>query len=357
MATTVPPGAPLLSRLFPKISQSRDVRLAGPIAGELLGADQLAERARKLARSQRLRTKKGRGKTPLLARLNETRAILDAANTRLAKAADADVDVGPAGEWLLDNYHVVEEHIREVHESLPRGYYRELPELATGTLAGYPRVYEIAITLIAHTEGRIDLDNVHLFVGAFQEVATLSVGELWSIPAMLRLGLIESVRRMSLRTVIRLDEVEEADRWAARMIAANAQGHAALGIVLNQFVAMTPRLTATFVSRFLHQLRLSQDTFAPLIWMEQWIAEEGLSAEEAVARSTERLALTQVMTANSITSLRAIARFDWRTFVERQSVMEQVLRDDPHGYYSRMTFATRDHYRHVVERIAKRTKT
>src|ERR1700694_4610151 len=111
MATTVPPGAPLLSRIFPKISQSRDALLAGPIAGELLGADQLAERARKLARAQRLRTKKGRGQTPPLSPLNETTAVLEAANTRLAKAADADVDVGPAGEWLLDNYHVVEEHI------------------------------------------------------------------------------------------------------------------------------------------------------------------------------------------------------------------------------------------------------
>ena len=125
------------------------------------------------------------------------------------------MDVGPAGEWLLDNFHVVQEHIREVRESLPRGYYRELPELAEGALAGYPRVYELAITLISHTEGRIDLENVDLFVAAFQRVAPLSIGELWAIPAMLRLGLIESVRRMTLRTVQRLDEMAAADAWAA----------------------------------------------------------------------------------------------------------------------------------------------
>ena len=90
-------------------------------------------------------------------RLEETRRILDEAHDRLAAAADREVDVGPAGEWLLDNLHVVQEHIREVRESLPRGYYRELPELAGGALAGYPRVYEIAITLISHTEGRVEL--------------------------------------------------------------------------------------------------------------------------------------------------------------------------------------------------------
>jgi hypothetical protein len=68
--------------------------------------------------------------------------------------------VGPAADWLLDNYHVVQEHVREVREALPRGYYRELPELTTGPLAGYPRIYEVAITLISHTEGRADAENV-----------------------------------------------------------------------------------------------------------------------------------------------------------------------------------------------------
>ena len=126
------------------------------------------------------------------------------------------MDVGPAGEWLLDNYHVVQEHIGEVRESLPSGYYRELPELAGGPLAGYPRVYELAITLISHSEGRIDLDNVSGFVEAFQKVSALTIGELWAVPAMLRLGLIENVRRMALRTVQRLDELELADEAARR---------------------------------------------------------------------------------------------------------------------------------------------
>ncbi|HJU65011.1 MAG TPA: hypothetical protein VJ596_05005, partial [Gemmatimonadaceae bacterium] len=280
--------------------------------------------------------------------------ILDDAHDRLADAAKRDVDVGPAGDWLLDNFHVVQEHIREVRESLPRGFYRELPELSAGPLAGYPRVYELAITLISHTEGRIDLDNVDLFTTAFQEVGPLGIGELWAVPAMLRLGLIENVRRMSLRTVQRLDEVEDADRWASRIQAANEVGGTALGAALDDFVTTPRPLTAIFVTRFLQRLRQAEGPFPPLVWLEQWIAEEGLSAEDAAARSTQRLALTQLMMANSITSLRAVAHMDWRMFVERQSVMEAVLRTDPSGYYERMRFRTRDRYRHVVERISRR---
>ena len=216
-------------------------------------------------------------------------------------------------------------------------------------------MYELAITLISHTEGRIDLENVDLFVEAFQRVSPLSIGELWAVPAMVRLGLIESVRRMALRTVQRLDELEAADAWAGRILASSEQGSAALGRALDAFVTSPPPLTAIFVSRFLHQLRLSRGAFPPLVWLERWIGEEALNAEDAAARSTQRLALTHIMMANSITSLRAIALRDWQSFVERQSTMEAVLREDPSGHYDQMTFATRDQYRHVVERMAKRT--
>ena len=142
--------------------------LAGPIQGEPLGIEGLAERARTLARSQRLRAPDATARrTPLLTRLADTRWVLDESRERLI---DSSVQTShePAGEWLLDNFHVVDEHVAEVRASLPRSYYGELPELATGQLAGYPRVYEIATTLIGHTEGRIVRGDAELFVADFQ---------------------------------------------------------------------------------------------------------------------------------------------------------------------------------------------
>jgi len=332
--------------------------LTGPIRGELLGAEQLAERITALARGQRLTTTHHR-RAPLLARLTETRRILEDTHARLSAVAreDAESDVGPAGDWLLDNFHVIREHILAVHESLPRGYYRELPELEVGPLAGYPRIYELAITLVSHTEARVDEENIDIVLSAFQRVTSLSIGELWAVPAMLRLALIESVRRVALRTVQRLDEIEAADGWASRLQSASDRGKRALGAALNEFVADPPTLTPFFVSRFLQQLRRARGDFPPLVWLEQWIGEDGPSAEEADAWSAQRQATTQLIIANSITSLRAVARMDWRAIVERQSIVETVLRQDPAAFYPHMTFATRDRYRHAVERIAKRTRT
>jgi len=337
-------------------AEASDELLAGPIRGELLGAEHLAARARTVARGQRLAP----ALTPLrparlLARLADTRRILLEAHARLLAASAAGVDTGPAAEWLLDNFHVVQEHLQEVRASLPGGYYRELPELASGPLTGYPRVYEIAISLISHSEARIDLANVDVYVEAFQSVTPLAVGELWAIPAMLRLGLIESVRRMTLRTVQRLDEIDLALAWADRIRSASLQGGIDLRASLREFTNAEHSLTPHFVSRFLQTLRQAEGGSAPLEWLEHWMREMGVAPENAVAQSTQRLALTQIMMANSITSLRDIGRRDWRVFVEHQSAMEAVLRDDPSGHYRLMTFATRDAYRHVVERIAKRT--
>ena len=302
----------------------------------------------------RSRTRRRR-EAALLIRLSQTRRILDDAHAALSAGAVRDVDVGPAGEWLLDNFHVVQEHIREVHEALPRGYYRELPELATGRLAGYPRVYELAIALISHSEARVDNENLDIFVSAYQSVTPLAIGELWALPAMFRIALIESVRRMTLRTMRRMREIEEADTWALRIEAASEQGAGALGHALDGFVRTPPRLTEVFIARFLHQLRLTRGAYLPLVEIEAWISERMVTDEVASARATQHLALTQVMMANSITSLRTIEQLDWRTFVERQSALESILRTDPAACHSRMTFGTRDHYRHVVERIARRT--
>jgi cyclic beta-1,2-glucan synthetase len=346
-----------LLRTRSRVVEAGDL-LMGPIRGEPLGSDHLAERARSLARSQHdlTRGQSGRSwRSPVgLSRLDETRRIVTAA--RAVLSADPKLDVGPAGEWLLDNFHVIEEQLREIRESLPKSYYRELPTLASGLLSGEPRIFELAITLIAHTEGRVALAEIELFVSAVQEVSPLSLGELWALPAMMRLALIENIRRMTLRTVRRLDELEDADEWAARIETASETGERELRETLGAFVGRGQALTPTFVSRLLHQLRVTSASSPPLAKLERWIAETELSAEDAGARSSQQLALTQMMMANSITSLVTLSRLDWIAFVERQSVTEQALRADPSGFYPKMTASTRDAYRHQVERIAKRSK-
>ena len=273
--------------------------LAGPIRGELLGAEGLAEHARTVARHQHLRPPRRLGRVgPLLSRLDGTLVILEQAHARIAAQSSA-LDIGPAGEWLLDNFYVVRDHIADVRQNLPRGYYGELPDLSDGPLAGYPRVYDLAIALISHSEGRLDTENIGAFTAAFQEVAPLTIGELWALPAMFRLGLVENVRRMALRTVQRLDQLALADEWARRLHAADAAGPVELVAAFQGFIRDHPALTAELVSRLRSPLRQLGGSAIAMTWLDRWLDDEGHGAEESATRATQRLALTQVTMANT----------------------------------------------------------
>ena len=111
--------------------------------------------------------------------------------------------VTAAAEWLLDNYHLVASEIRDVRQNLPRGYYRELPKLAAREQAGNARVYALAVELIRHSDSRLDRAQLVRWLDAFQTVAPLTIGELWAWPSMLKLALVENLRRLADETARR----------------------------------------------------------------------------------------------------------------------------------------------------------
>ena len=187
----------LRAQLLPR-SLSFEASLAEPpLRSELFSADQMEQHGRRLAESHVLA--RDRAADQLLPRLAANEEILQSAFAQLTEAVMADRRVTPASEWLLDNFYLIEEQIRTAKRHLPKNYSRELPRLAAGPSAGFPRVYDIALETIAHGDGRVDLDGLSRFLAAYESVATLKLGELWAIPIMLRLALIENLRRVALR--------------------------------------------------------------------------------------------------------------------------------------------------------------
>ena len=328
---------------------------------DLYGDAKLARHAREFAHVHDLAEKgattaRGRRHGMLLARLSETEQVLSDVRDVLLDASARGIDVPPAGTWLLDSYFLVTEHAREIRADMPQGYYQQLPKLDSGAYRGFPRIYGIALELIAHTEGQLDRQNIELMIREYQSVAPLTLGELWAWPVMLRIALLESVRRMALRTKRDVMDARRADEQVQRFRSVSG-GDRELRLELANFVAHPPEMTAAFLTRFFQQIRAARADFTALLWVEQWIAEDAMSVEEAVQRSTRRQSLTQLVMANSITSLRTVASFAWPEFVEAMSVTEAVLRGDPAHCYSSMVFESRDLYRHAVETLAKRAKS
>ncbi len=174
-----------------------DVALELPFRAELMNVEQLERHAIELANSDVLAT--GHCHDPLLPRLSENESILLHAYELIGIAAERNRRIAPAAEWLLDNFYLIEEQIRSTRRMLPRSFSGELPRLANGNCPHFPRVYGIARELIAHTDGRVDLHSLNGFVAAYQTVVPLKLGELWAFPLMLRLALIENLRRVAAR--------------------------------------------------------------------------------------------------------------------------------------------------------------
>jgi len=116
-------------------------------------------------------------------------------------------------------------------------------------------------------------------------------------------------------------------------------------------------MVSSFVAELARRLQGQSPALAlPLTWMEQRLSERGTTIEQLVQSENQQQAADQVSMSNSIGSLRFLSAMNWREFVETMSVVEQTLLEDADGTYGQMDFLTRDRYRHVVEKIAKRSR-
>jgi len=329
--------------------KSRDAEL---LRSELFSIEQLKRHAITLAVQHKIDPHPGPDR--LLPRLADNERVLMMAYDVVTAAMTPGQSLRPAETWLLDNFYLIEQQIGLARRHLPRGYSRQLPRLANGASAGFPRIYDLALELISHMDGRVDGDNTTQIVAAYQTVEPLKLGELWAFPIMLQLALLENLRRVGLSIACRREERNTAIEWADRMLATAENEPKQLIQLLAEFANADVPLTAPFVEEFYAKLQAHGPamTFVQT-WVEQKLLEQGVTATQLSESASRTSATNQISIANSIGSLRFIGAMDWRNYVESLSVVEQKLREDPADMYATQDFATRDRYRHVIEDLAR----
>ncbi|UPL08021.1 beta-(1,2)-glucan biosynthesis protein [Pseudomonas sp. IsoF] len=322
------------------------------LRSELYSAQQLADHGNWLASQHRL--SKLPADDSLLERLADNERMLYASCSALASALPDARPTLPAAQWLLDNFYLVESHIRIAKRHLPADYSLQLPRLDTGASSGLPRVYDIALETICHGDGRVDAESLSHFVEAYQHTATLTLGELWAIPIMLRLALIENLRRVAARVMASLADRDLANDWADKLGETAERDAKSVVLVVADMARSDPPMTTAFVAELARRLQGHSSTLTqPLAWIEQLLSESSLSIERHVQLDAQQQAIDQVSISNSIGSLRLLSTIDWRLFVEHLSHVEHILGEDPAAVYAAMDFASRDHYRHIVEQLAR----
>ena len=244
---------------------------AVPLRGELFNPDQLEEHAREIAATHVVTLRAGSIR-PLQAMLDRNEQQISAAHRFLLDTTQGRREITPAAEWLLDNIHIVVDQIREIRQDLPRGYYSELPKLKGEPFAGQPRAYAIALELIEHTDGRIDLEQLLRFITAYQSVAALTMGELWAVAIMLRFGLVENLARLVGLILAASTAREQADLWADRLLAEDAGADMSHSPALAELAQRHLTLPSAFAVRLLYRLRAydGEHDIGPIVsWLEQ----------------------------------------------------------------------------------------
>jgi len=336
---------PALFIMHPK----RERRAEARITALKLSPTQILEHAHRHALEQQV-VLKPQSSPELLKRLKQSRLHVRQVCEDLTAASRLEQKATPAADWILDNEYILEGNVRDVLLNLPRRYYRQLPSLASEPNRGLPCIYDLAKNLVSHTELRLERENILQFIEEYQAVRTLTIGELWAIPQMLRMALIESVQSLAVTALADLREHQLAEFWANRLIAATRRDSNHLFAILAELAKAKAHPSPYFAAQLVSLLYDEEVALSPVqTWLERTLKSP---LHEVNQREQNRQTREQLSCGNAITSLRLLALLDWRELFEQLSRVEQTLRRDPSGVYPHMDFATRDRCRRAVEELA-----
>jgi cellobiose phosphorylase len=291
-------------------------------------------------------------KRKLMPRVIQNMEYLKAAHQKITSYVQNTGDMVPAAEWFLDNYYLLKDIKAEMQKNLPRKYQKELPHLAGGNYQGYPRVYALMIEFVEHTDSQLHGDALKEFINTYQSQIPLSSGELWAIPTMLRIVLLENIRRLAEQIIYTQNERRAAEKWLEPFLKSD-KGPEHWAKILETMSA--PALSTTYAERLLRRIRdLGLEGKPILCWLDKMVAKQDTTVEDLAKLEHQRQAMYQVTMGHAITSLRFLSEEDWPHFYEEISLVEKILESDPSEVFSKMDFNSRDIYRHHIEKYARR---
>ena len=319
-----------------------------PIRSDIFGAQRFAEHGRSLGATHRAATANWRAAT-FFPRLRSNIAAVREAHHYIGVQANTGYDISLAAEWLLDNFHLIEAQLKEIHEGLPRSYFRTLPMLLDPPLAGLPRVYGIAWAVVAHTDGAFDDTLLSHFLSAYQETRELHLSELWALPTTLRVVLIENLRRLAERVA-----THKAAREVANLCCAAIQRHTEQS--LDELLALLGArgVARVFLAQMAQRLQSNRTSAEAGFqaryrdWLQGALPDlTAMQTQQSVDQAADNLSVS-----NAVTSLRTIGDADWPDIVERTSTLMQVMLSSPVFQAEHAT--TRDRTLHGIKRLARR---
>ena len=322
--------------------------------GVLLDKYQLENYLAKLASDNILKNKSDKNTYPIPRLKDNFEYITNVYNT-LTEHLKLGIPIHPAGEWILDNYYIIEKTVKTILKDMPLKKYTSFIGLENGTYKGFARVYVLASEIVAYTDAVIDRNNLSSLLQAYQSKKNLSMEEIWNIGVFLQIALIENIRGICEKIYASQIQKYKVENIIERLVENKDE---------LKFKNVSPSKTYTygemkypFIEYMSYRLKqYGRQAYAFLNVLEEQVDKMGLSISEVIQKEHFDIAVKKVSMGNSITSINTIIRVNFLEIFEQINGVEELLKKDPSGVYSKMDYKTRAYYRQEIQKIAKKTK-
>ena len=254
------------------------------------------------------------------------------------------IPIHPAGEWLLDNFYLIENTVKIIQKELSKKKYEKFPKIANGINQGFARIFVLSNEIVMNTDGRIDEGELTEYIKAYQTQKNLYMNEIWNIGIFLQISLVEKIRKVCEKIFISQMQKFKVENMLQRVLENKNIKNIKIDVDLYPFIEyMTYRLKT-----------YGKETEDYLNILEEQVQKNGMTLNEVINKEHFDIALKRVSMQNSILSIKAISRTDILSIFEDTSVVEKMLNTDK--VYKKMDYQSKANYRGNIEEISKKTK-
>ena len=324
------------------------------IKGVLLDKNQLESYLAKLA-SDNILTKKSDKKTFPIPRMMENFEYITNVYNTLTEHVKLGIPIHPAGEWLLDNYYIIEKTVKTIIKDLTLKKYVSFVGLENENYKGFARIYVLAQEIVAYTDGVIDRNNLSDLLQAYQSKKNLSMEEIWNIGIFLQIALIENIRGICEKIYSSQIQKYKVENIIERLIENKKNLKFKNEKTKKNYTSS--EMKYPFIEYMSYRLKqYGKQAYSFMNILEEQTSKMGLSISEVIQKEHFDIALKKVSMGNSITSINTIIRVNFLEIFEKINGVEEVLKKDPADVYSKMDYKTKAYYRNEIEKISKKTK-
>ena len=163
--------------------------------GTLLDKNQLRKHLEKMASNHDIISKSSKETYPI-PNMRENFEFIKETYILLNEHVKLGINIHPAGEWILDNFYIIEETVKQIEKQLPLKKYKKFLGISNGNYQGFTRIYVLASEIVAYTEGKIEKEDLEEYIASYQTKRTLNMDEIWNIGLFLQLAIINNIKNV-----------------------------------------------------------------------------------------------------------------------------------------------------------------